>query len=208
MLALRMAAAVVLLVGLTGCGDGGNDPAAAPSAPIDFLPGERVGALAEQQLEAEHLEMATGSVTCPDLDFEVGASVRCVKLSELSEGRRVKVPGTVSVTSTAGGGKLHVELDDRAVEFGVAGAYLAEQAKAWLEDSVDDVATVQCPYLAGSAGAEVVCTGTAGGEEISVRATATEVDPADYRTRFSFRIDEAASTPQASPTFVAGDGAP
>ena len=121
----RLLAPVLCFIVLTACSSTDDVPDASSSmSPIDVLPGERVGELAEKQLEAEHLEIAVGTVTCPDLDWKVNASVRCIKVSELSDGRRVKVPGTVTVTSTENWGRLHVALDDHAAEFGLDGDHV------------------------------------------------------------------------------------
>lgn len=202
---LRFAAALPLLVtgALTGCGDDGGKPSAVASSPIDFLPGERVGRLAEEQLEAEHLTMAPGTITCPDLDWQLRASVRCLRISELSDGRRVKVPGTVTVTDTDGGGRLHVELDDRASEFGVDAAHLSSQAETWVEEQVASAQSVTCPYLVGKIGTVERCAATVTDHEYGVLVTVTAVEPDDYRTRYHFAWESAAPGSKASPTFVA-----
>jgi len=90
-----------LLAGLaTGCGQDAVRP--------DELHGRDVARMAERELEAENPRMAVGTLTCPGLKFRRDASVRCLRTVELSEGRVVKVPGTVIVSSVAGGGRLHV----------------------------------------------------------------------------------------------------
>lgn len=189
---MRAAVVLVLAVALTAAGCGSTDEprsSADTDAPkIDFLPGQRVGELAEKQLEAEHAEMATGAVECPDLDWEVDASVRCVKTSELSDGRRVRVPGTVTVTSTEGYGKLHVELDDEIAEFGVDGTHLAGDVKRWVSRRVTGTPIrATCSYLAGKPGTRSVCKVTVAGKHCRVRVSVTDVDAADFRTRY--RLD-------------------
>ena len=172
-----------------GCGSAEKVPSSVGSkAPtIDFLPGDQVGRLAEKQLETEHLAMATGAVECPDLDWEVDASVRCTKTSELSDGRRVMVPGTVTVTSTEGFGTLHVELDDEVAEFGVAGEHLATEVRSWVARRVSGTPiTVTCDYLSGKPGAQSRCRVEVAGKRCEVRATVTDVDAADFRTRYRF----------------------
>ncbi|MET3962088.1 hypothetical protein ABIE44_002022 [Marmoricola sp. OAE513] len=185
---MRAALVLVLAVVLTaaGCGSTEEPQSAESDAPrIDFLPGARVGELAEKQLEAEHAEMATGAVDCPDLEWEVDASVRCVKTSELSDGRRVRVPGTVTVTSTEGYGTLHVELDDAIAEFGVDGRHLADDVTTWVSRRVrGGPVLATCSYLVGKPGASSVCKVVVAGEHCRVRVSVTGVDAGDFRTRY------------------------
>lgn len=194
---------VLVAAVVSGCGAGDDGPSTSSSS-LDFLPGERVGQLAEEQLEAEHPKMATGTITCPDLDWTLDASVRCVKVSELSEGRRVKIPGTVTVTGTEGGGKLHVELDDKATEFGVDAAHLSSVATVWVTQQAGSAGTVTCPYLTGVVDTTVRCTAKVGDEEAVLLVRVTDVEPSSYTTLFSFAWDGAGPTSKASPTFVAG----
>ena len=175
--------ALPVLLALGACGSGSGSDAAAPATPIDFLPGARVGELAEKQLEAEHLEMALGTMTCPDLDWELKASVRCLKISELSDGRRVKVPGTVTVTSTEGAGRLHVVLDDEPAEFGVDGEHLDGVVESWVAGQDVD-GRGDCPYLTGAVGQEVRCAVAVDGVRYSVLVTVTKVDPENFRTEY------------------------
>lgn len=181
----RLLAAVLCCAGLAGCGGTGNDPEV-----IDFLPGARVGELAEKQLEAEHPDIAVGAVTCPDLDWQVNASVRCVKVSELSEGRRVKVPGTVTVTSTESWGKLHVVLDDRAAEFGIDGGHLGGEVADWVESQEASPGAVDCPYLTGMVGSVARCAVTLEGVRRVALATVTAVEPDEYRTRYALTWED------------------
>lgn len=186
MMKCLLAPIVCTLLGLAGCGGSGGGPdATASTTPIDFLPGARVGELAEKQLEAEHLQMAVGVVTCPDLDWQVGASVRCTKVSELSDGRRVKIPGTVTVTSTENWGRLHVVLDDRAAEFGVDAGYLTREVIDWVTARTGVPEGVDCPYLRGARGAVARCEVRLAGQRRVVTVTVTDVDPEDYRTHYS-----------------------
>src|SRR5215216_7526592 len=75
---------------------------------LDEIDGEKVGTMAERELEAQNPRLAPGTLDCPDLDFETDASVQCLRTTELSAGRVVKVMGTVTVTSLSSGGRLHV----------------------------------------------------------------------------------------------------
>jgi hypothetical protein len=187
--ALTTGLVVAGLATLTGCGaaDSASVNGNASATPtIDSLPGARVGELAEEQLEAENPQMAVGRVTCPELAWKVDASVRCVKVSELSEGRRVTIPGTVTVTSTVGGGKLHVALDDQITEFGVEGDHLVGDVTSWVASRTRSRPTkVRCPYLRGVRGASTRCGVDLSGRTARVRVTVTDVDPQDYRTTYS-----------------------
>lgn len=180
-LLVRTLCSALAVLGFAGCGTDATTPS---EAPIDFLPGEQVGNLAQRQLEAENPQMAIGPVTCPDLDWELNAAVRCMKVSELTEGRRVKVPGTVTVTSTQGTGKLHVELDDRATEFGVAASYLTAAVAAWVSRRSGTARVGDCPYLVGVVGAVVTCPVRVAAQSFAVQAKVTAVDPQEYRTDY------------------------
>lgn len=175
-----------LAVLVSGCGssEGGATPEPKAASTMDVLPGERVGELAEKQLEAEHQEMAPGTVDCPDLKFELAAEVRCMKTATLSEGRRVKVAGTVTVTSTEGYGKLHVLLDDEVAEYGVDADHLAGQVEQWLRAQGKEPAEVRCPYLVGEPDAVVTCTADVAGRRAKVAVAVTEVDDEEFRTRY------------------------
>lgn len=185
---LRLLAPILCLTVLAGCS--ADDVPEAAATPIDFLPGDRVGELAEKQLEAEHLAIAVGKVTCPDLDWQVNASVRCVKVSELSDGRRVTVPGTVTVTSTENWGKLHIALDDRATEFGVDAGHLTGKVTDWVTSQAGSPNAVDCPYLTGVVGTIVRCAVTVANEKRVVLVTVTTVDPDDYRTRYALSWED------------------
>ena len=179
---MTRALAGVLLLGtlLTGCG---GDP------PLpDRLPGTAVAAMAERQLEAQNPRMTTGRLSCPDLDLRIGATVRCLRTTELSGGRVVKVAGTVRVTSVRAGGRLHVVMDERATEFGLTG----EQVAAGVRDQYAGrhhvtPGRVECPYLRGVLGTVVRCRVEAGGRTRVVDVVVTDLDPGSYGTRFALR---------------------
>ena len=178
------------LLALVGCGSSSGEPAAEPSVDLTVLPGERVGELAEKQLEAEHLEMATGTIDCPDLRWEVDASVRCEKTAELSDGRRVKVRGTVTVTSVAGFGKLHVELDEDVAGFGVDAGHLSTEVSSWVKARSARAGAARCPYLPGREGAVVHCKVRVAGKKALVRVSVTDVDDDEFRTSYALRLVE------------------
>lgn len=178
---MRTTALAMLGLLLTGCGS--------TDLHIDHLAGSRVGVMAERQLEEMHPGMAPGELTCPTLRFRVGAAVRCVRVAELSGGRVVRMYGTVRVLSTRDGGDLHVAMDDHVAEFGVSADQLASDLSAVVAKRTKTVPTeVRCPYLDGSAGASVECTLLVGHVPARARATVTRVDPADFRTSYSFTL--------------------
>lgn len=151
-----MRAALVLLVGALLAGCGSTSGTAAPD--IDYLPGARVGEMAERELEAAYPRMAPGTVTCPDLDWRVGASVRCLQVARLSGGRQVSIRGTVTVTDLADGGRLHVELDDVVAEFGISSEHLSADLETRARTRLRPAPTaVRCPYLSGPVGTTVRC---------------------------------------------------
>jgi len=177
--------ACVLCVGLLGsCGR------QAVSLP-DRLDGGAVSRMAERELEAENPRMAAGTLSCPGLNFRRGASVRCLRTVELTEGRVVRVPGTVTVTSVVGGGRLHVAMDDRAEEFGLSGDRVAAGVRDAFARRLHLRPTrVTCPYLRGAIGVRVTCR-VDGGRRRTVEVEVTGVDAADYRTSYAVRLSHA-----------------
>ncbi|HEX7716595.1 MAG TPA: hypothetical protein VF416_04855 [Marmoricola sp.] len=179
-------AAGVLLVAVLpgGCGQGAGLPLP------DHLAGHEVGAMAERELEAENPRIAPGRLACPDLELRTGASVRCLRTAELSEGRVVKVRGTVSVTSLAAGGRLHVSMDPGAEEFGMTGAQLAAELRRRYSGRPEDrPARVTCPYLRAEIGQRVICRVDLAGAARTVEVAVTAVDAEQYRTTYVVRDD-------------------
>jgi hypothetical protein len=192
----------IVAVLVTGCGGTTGDKSgraalnpdsvtpspSATQAPVDVLTGAQVGSIAEEQLEAQNPTMAPGTMSCPDLDFAVGASVRCLRTTRLSRGRVVKVEGTVEVTSLTGGGKLHVQMDERAMEFGLAGGYLAtEVSRVFTRTHHRTPSRVRCPYLRGAVGNTIACRLVDGDQRHDLDIVVTAVDPAAYDTDYAFR---------------------
>lgn len=179
-----MKAPVLLLISvlLTGCGS-----ADGPTPKRDVLSGVEVGAMAERELEAAHPGMAPGTVTCPDLNWEVGASVRCTQVAELSGGRQISIGGNVSVTDLKDGGRLHVQLDDTVAEFGVSGDYLTADLEVRARSRLRPAPTsVTCPYLSGQVGTTVTCRVVHAGRTKVVLARVTAVVPANHETSYAF----------------------
>jgi hypothetical protein len=192
----RIACALLAAVTLAGCEQEGagdveaprttaSSPTAGQTLPARIV-GQEVAQMAEQELEAENSQIAPGAMVCPDLDLEVGASVRCLRTVQLPEGRIVRIPGTVAVMSLASGGRLHVALDDDAEEFGVGGEYLAAAVRKRYAELFRVRATgARCPYLPGTVGASITCKVKVGDVRRAVRVTVTATVPADYRTTYT-----------------------
>lgn len=206
-----MTAGLLLVSGCGGLADSRAATGAADSPTIDSLDGSRVGELAEKQLELKHPQMAIGRITCPDLVFAVGRSVRCERVAELSGGRRIRVLGTVTVTSVEGGGKLHVELDDDVTEFGIAGTRLVSDLRSALAERQARAVWAHCPYLLGKRGQAVLCrfrlagaaSAKGAGKVGKVRVVVTGVDPDANATRYRFDWPRSAPPAQRSLPFVA-----
>jgi hypothetical protein len=185
----RVALAVVALV-LAGCGS--------TATAVDHLAGTQVGMMAERELEEMHPGMARGSLTCPTLPFRLGASVRCLRVAELSGGRVVRMYGTVAVRSTHDGGELHVAMDDHVTEFGVSSERLQSDLAAVVAKRTNTVPTaVRCPYLAGAPGTSVRCTVQLGKVSTEVAAIVTRTDPATYQTSYRFVLHLPLHLPRA-----------
>ena len=178
----------LLVAALTvGCGH----HAAAPQD-LHELPGTRVAAMAERRLEQQNPRIAPGRLSCPDLAWRVGASVRCLRSTELSGGRLVKVAGTVTVTSMAEGGRLHVAMDERAAEFGLAGTQLATEVRRLYPRRFHGEPTaLTCPYLLGVVGTRVTCRAEVGGARRDLDVVVSAVDPTAYRATYSVRLRHA-----------------
>lgn len=183
---VRIAGGLLAALVTTSCGS--------DVAVLDQIDGAKVGTMAERELEAENPRLAPGTLHCPDLDFEVGASVRCLRTAELSEGRVVKVGGSVEVSSLASGGRLHVAMDDEAREFGVTGEHIAADLRQqYVQRFHTQPSVVDCPYLRGVVGATVTCRLEAGGRRQDVDVTVTAVDSDSYRTTYVARAHRVAS---------------
>lgn len=174
---LRVAA---LAVGFALAGCGQDVPA------VDVLDGTDVATMAERELMAENPRMAPGALSCPDLEFEVGASVRCLRTTELSAGRVVKVAGRVEVTSEDAGGRLHVAMDDEATEFGLSGDQLAAELRPRFVRA-GSAAVVVCPYLRGVVGQRVTCRLDGGGARRELVVVVTAVDEPSYDVDYEVR---------------------
>ena len=118
----------------------------------DRLDGSTIASRANDQLEKENPSMVPGDLTCADVEFEVGASSRCVRTVVLEDGRLVRIGATVTIDRTAGGGHFKVKIDEKPQEFGVTGkAVLADITKQYAAKYGGKAPTGTCPpYLAGT----------------------------------------------------------
>lgn len=172
----------VLLLGTLLSGCGGDPPLP------ERLGGKAVATLAERELEAENPRLATGHLECPDLDLRPGATVRCLRTTELSGGRVVKVAGTVRVTSVRAGGRLHVAMDEHAQEFGLTGAQVAAGVRErYAGRRHVTPGAVDCPYLRGVVGTVVTCRLEVAGASRLVDVVVRTVYPPGYVTRYAVR---------------------
>jgi len=179
---------LVLLLAASGAGCARHT-----TAPHE-LAGTKVAAMAERRLEEQNPRLAPGTLSCPDLRWQVGASVRCLRTTELSGGRVVKVAGAVTVTSLADGGRLHVAMDEQAAEFGVDEKQLATRVRtAYQRRFHHEPGAVTCPYLLGTVGTRVTCRIQVEGARRDVEVVVTGADPAAYRTTYSVHVDGAGS---------------
>jgi hypothetical protein len=175
--AVRVVLGLLVLLGATGCG---RDVAV-----LDDIAGNKVSTMVERELEAQNPGLAPGRLTCPDLDFTIGAAVRCLRTTELSHGRVVKVRGLVEVMSIASGGRLHIEMDAHATEFGVSGDHLAADLRQrYLKRVHAQPSRLDCPYLRGAVGTTVTCQVEIGGKLKHVDVEVIAVDPESYRTTY------------------------
>jgi len=161
----QLVAVPVLGLGLSGCGG---------TPTIDSLAGAQVATMADHQLEAVHAKLAPGTMTCPDLDFTVDASVRCTRISELEGGVRVEVRGTVTVTSTREGGKLHVQMDKNNSKVWVTSEQLEGDLRGRVRKLVGVAPDkVSCPQLTSGPGfsGRAVCAVVFGSTTLRAAAT-------------------------------------
>jgi hypothetical protein len=186
--AVRIACALLVAALPAGCGE--------DVVRLDNLDGAKVAAMAERELEAENPGLTAGSLACPDLDFRVGAQVRCLRTTTLPNGRIVKVGGTVRVSSLASGGRLHVAMDGKASEFGLSGAQVAaELRRQYAQLFHAEPGAVDCPYLRGELHATVACHVRVGSHRRRVDAVVAQVDPEAYAVHCRFRPHQPAPTP-------------
>jgi hypothetical protein len=173
---------------LTGCG-ADVEVSTKPKQP-EKLDGTTIASRANAQLEKENPSMVPGDLTCDDVDFEVGATSRCLRTVVLDDGRLVRIGATVTIDRTTGGGHFKILVDQKPQEFGLTGkAVLAELVKQYTA-RYGGSPTGSCPpYLAGKKGTTMTCTlGTSNGR-LSVRVTVTSVDPRTYTTGYTFRAE-------------------
>ena len=181
--------ALALLMALTACG-ASVEVSSEPDKPKQ-LDGATIASRANAQLGKENPSMVPGDLTCADVDYEVGASTRCVRTVVLDDGRLVRIGATVTIDKVTGGGHFNVQVDQKPQEFGVTGkAVLAELTKQYAAKYGGPPPTGTCPpYLAGKKGTTMSCTLDSSNGKLSVRVIVTNVDPETYTTGYTFRAE-------------------
>ena len=188
----RWLLAVVLV--LTGCGaqaerdgeTGGDDERSSKPRNLD---GATIASRANAQLEQENPDLAHGELSCPDVEYEVGATARCVRTVVLDDGRLVRIGATVNIDKVTGTGHFTIRVDDRPTEFGVTGrSVLADLSKQYAAAYGGRRPTGSCPpYLAGKVGTTMTCRLKTREGKLRVRVKVSRVDPETYTTEYLFK---------------------
>lgn len=150
------------------------------------ISGKELSRLANEQLEKQNPEIVPGKLVCDDVPFEKGATTRCLRIVDLS-GREVRIGATVEIDRVEGGGHFQVDLDTVPKEFGLTGDFIEKDLATQYEQRFGEQPdSISCPYLKGKVGTEITCKLKAAGKTHDVVVTATEVDPEDFDTDYTF----------------------
>lgn len=181
--AAALALALVALVALAGCGAtvGGKEPVR--------MSGQEVSVTAEKALEKQ-AGVSKGTMTCGSLDAVVDDSTRCERVVvDNDSGIVVKLGVTVTVTKSGRPAHLHVQADKAVREFGLTGESIAaDLKKQYAAQQGVEPDAVQCPYLEGVVGKQVLCKLTADGDTHDVQVTVDRVDAKKYDTHYTYRM--------------------
>jgi hypothetical protein len=153
------------------------------------LSGATIAKKANAQLEKENSKLVHGTLACNEVRYVKGATTRCLRTVDLSQGRRVKVGATVTITSTSSGGRYVIKVDDKAQEFGETGSTIeADLATQYAKKFRTGKPQVTCPdYLVGKVGAAITCQITPDNGKLEVVVTVSKVDPATFATVYTFK---------------------
>jgi hypothetical protein len=175
-------AAVLALV--AGCG-GHVSISSKPSS----LTGATIAKKANAQLEKENPTLVHGSLTCKDVKYAKGATTRCLRTVDLSQGRRVMIGATVTITDTKSGGHYEIKVDDQVQSFGKLGPTIAASlATSYAKKFRTGAPHVTCPaFLEGRVGASITCQVAPDNGKIDVVVTVTQVDTKSYDTGYTFK---------------------
>ena len=135
--------------------------------------------------------MVPGDLTCADVKYRVGATARCVRTVLLEDGRLVRIGATVTIDKVTGGGHYQVKIDDKAQEFGLAGAAVeANLSRQYAAKFGGKAPKGTCPpYLEGKVGTTMMCSLTFTDGKLALRVTVTERRPEDLRDRLHLQGD-------------------
>lgn len=155
----------------------------------DKLAGATIAKKANAQLEKENPKLVHGSLTCKDVKYAKGATTRCLRTVDLSQGRRVLIGATVTITDTKNGGHYEIKVDDQVQEFGELGPTVAaDLATQYAKRFRTGKPQVTCPaYLKGQVGASFSCQVVPDNGKIEVLVTVTSVDAKNFETVYSFK---------------------
>jgi hypothetical protein len=153
------------------------------------LTGATIAKKANAQLEKENSTLVHGALTCKDVKYTKGATTRCLRTVDLSQGRRVMIGATVTITDTKNGGHYEIKVDDQVQEFGKLGpAIEADLATQYAKRFRTGKPQVTCPgYLKGQVGATISCQVVPDNGKIEVVVTVTSVDAKTYDTGYTFK---------------------
>jgi hypothetical protein len=185
---MRRLLVFALALVLTGCGA----EVSVGSKKPDELDGATIASRANAQLEKENPSIVHGDLTCDDVQFEVGATARCLRTVVLEDGRLVRIGATVTIDRVSKGGHFKIKVDDRAQEFGLTGkSVFADLAKRYAKWYGGQAPTGSCPsYLRGEKGTSITCTLDTDEGKLSIIVTVTSVDPKNYATGYTFKAGQ------------------
>ena len=174
--------AALLLV--AGCG-GSVEVSSKPTT----LKGATIAQKANAQLEKDNPRIAHGQLTCADVNYRKGATTRCLRTVELSQGRRVLIGATVTITDTAGGGHYSIQVDKQVKEFGQTGSSIAQDLAAqYAKRYRTGTPQVTCPpYLEGQVGATITCRLRSDTGALDIEVKVVRVDPQNYAIAYTFK---------------------
>ena len=186
---------VLVVLVLAGCGaedhrgSGGAKGDGESTSNPKTLDGATIAARANKQLEQANPDLAPGDLSCPDVDYEVGATARCMRTVVLDDGRLVRIGATVVIDKVSGSGHFTIRVDDRPTEFGVTGkSVLADLSKQYAAKYGGKRPTGSCPpYLRGKAGTTMTCRLKTRDGKLRIRVKVSRVDPETYTTEYLFK---------------------
>jgi hypothetical protein len=153
------------------------------------LAGATIAKKANAQLEKQNPQLVHGQLTCKKVKYSKGATTRCLRTVDLSQGRRVLIGATVTITDTTKGGHYTIAVDKQVQEFGEVGSSIEQDlATQYAKQFRTGKPKVTCPaYLKGQVGASVTCQLQSDSGKIDLLVTVSKVDPTKYLTIYTFK---------------------